>query len=116
MDLDLGHELNEVLAFLRDGFTHVNAVLGIIIALFAAFQMVNWQKLWEVALAATLVHVIALVLIPVIDHNAPLHLPPLVSLWFWRDTATVYVGYVILIAVFFFVRSQLLSRAAPAKH
>jgi len=107
----LTHYLNEALDFFRDGFAHVNAILGLIISLFAAFQLSNWRKLWEVALAATLVHVIALVLIPVVDHNAPLHLPPLVSMGFWRDTLAVYVGYLIIISVFFFVRMKLLKKS-----
>ena len=101
--------LNETLDFFREGFEHVNAVLGLIIALFATFQLSSWKKLWEIALAATLVHIVALVLIPVIDHNAPFHLPPLVTVAFWRDTAAVYVGYVIIIAVFYFMRTKLLK-------
>ncbi|MDE2135086.1 MAG: hypothetical protein KGM97_05345 [Alphaproteobacteria bacterium] len=106
---DVSHYFNEALDFFRLGFQHVNAILGLIIALFAAFQLSSWKKLWEIALAATLVHIVALVLIPVVDHNAPLHLPPLVDVGFWRDTAAVYVGYVIIIAVFFFMRTKLLK-------
>lgn len=106
------HYAGETLAFFRAGYEHVNAVLGLIIALFAAFQLASWKKLWEIALAATLVHIVALVLIPVIDHNAPLHLPPLVDLGFWRDAAATYVGYVIVIALFFFVRTRLAKPAA----
>ncbi|MBU6298085.1 MAG: hypothetical protein KGJ79_06445 [Alphaproteobacteria bacterium] len=103
------HYLNEALDFFRKGFAHVNAILGLIIALFAAFQLSSWKKLWEIALAATLVHIAALVLIPVIDHSAPLRLPPLMDLSFWRDTLAVYVGYIIIIAVFFFMRTRLLK-------
>jgi len=109
------HYLNEILDFFREGFAHVNAVLGLIIALFASFSLSSWRKLWEIALAATLVHIVALVLIPVVDHNAPLHLPPLVDGGFWRDTLTVYVGYLIIIAVFFFVRTRLL-KGGGGKH
>ena len=103
------HTLNEALDFFREGFEHVNAVLGLIIALFAAFRLSSWTKIWEIALAATLVHIVALVLVPVIDHSAPFHLPPLITLGFWRDTAAVYAGYVIIIAVFFFMRTRLLK-------
>jgi len=110
------HYLDEMLAFFREGFAHVNAFLGLIIALFAAFQLSSWKKLWEYALAATLVHIVALVLIPVVDHNAPLRLPPLVDAGFWRDTAAVYVGYVIIISVFFFVRTRLFKISGAAHH
>jgi hypothetical protein len=105
----LMHYLDEVFFFIREGFARVNAVLGLIIALFAAFQLSSWKKLWEIALAATLVHIVALVVVPFIDHNAALHLPPLMDVSFWRDTLAVYVGYVIIIAVFFFIRSKLLK-------
>ena len=109
------HYLNEILNFFREGFAHVNAILGLIIALFASFSLSSWKKLWEIALAATLVHIVALVLIPVVDHNAPLHLPPLVDGAFWRDTLAVYVGYLIIISVFFFVRTRLL-KGGGGKH
>ncbi len=103
------HYFNEALDFVRTGFGHVNAILGLIIALFAAFQLSNWKKIWEVALAAALVHIVALVLIPVVDHNAPIHLPPLLDTGFLRDTLALYLGYVIMIAVLFFVRTRLLK-------
>ncbi len=102
------HYFDDALAFFREGFTHVNATLGLIIALFAAFRLVNWRGLWEIALAATLVHIVAVVLVPFVDHNAPIRLPGIVDLTFWRDTAAIYMGYVIIIAAFFFIRTRLL--------
>jgi len=110
------HYLNEALDFFRTGFQHVNAILGLIIALFAAFRLADWKGLWEVALAATLVHIVAVVLVPVIDHNAPFQLPPLVTLGFWRDAAALYVGYLIVIAVFFFLRTRLLKGGGGGHH
>jgi len=76
--------------------------------LFAAFRPLNWRSPWEIALAATLVHTVAVVLIPFVDHNAPISLPVIVDLAFWRDTAAIYIGYVIIIAAFFFSRTRLL--------
>ena len=55
------------------------------------------------ALAATLVHVVAVVLIPFVDHNAPIRLPAIVDVAFWRDTAAIYIGYAIIIAALFFI-------------
>ena len=101
------HYLNEALDFFREGFMHVNATLGLIIALFAAFRLSNWRGLWEIALAATLVHVVAVVLIPFVDHNAPIRLPAIVDVAFWRDTAAIYIGYAIIIAALFFIRTRL---------
>ena len=101
------HYFDEALGLFREGFMHVNATLGLIIALFAAFRLSNWRSLWEIALAATLVHIVAVVLIPFIDHNAPIRLPVIVDLAFWRDSAAIYIGYAIIIAAFFFIRTRL---------
>ena len=62
--------------------------------------------------AALLVHVVALMLAPVIDHGAPLRLPALLDPSVLRNWLAIYVGYVILIAVFFFVRTRLFKPAA----
>jgi len=101
------HYLNETVGFFREGFMHVNATLGLIIALFAALRLPNWRGLWQIALAATLVHIVGVVLIPFVDHNAPIRLPAIVDVAFWRDTAAIYIGYVIIIAAFFFIRTRL---------
>ena len=110
------HYLHEALDFVRVGFEHVNAILGLIIALFATFRLGSWRQLWEVALAATLIHIVAIVLIPVVDHNAPIHLPPLLDVGFLRDTAALYLGYVIVIAALFFVRTRLLKGGSGGHH
>lgn len=102
----------DALTLFRSGFSQVNAYLGLIIALIAAFQLTHWRKLWEVALAALLVHVVALMLAPVIDHGAPLRLPAVLDVAVLRNWLAIYVGYVILIAIFFFIRSRLFKPAA----
>ena len=107
------HYLNEALDFFREGFMHVNATLGLIIALFAAFRLANWRGLWEIALAAMLIHIVAVVLIPFLDHNAPIRLPAIVDVAFWRDTAAIYLGYVIIIAALFFIRTRLFKGGGP---
>lgn len=104
--------LNEVLSIFRTGFNQVNVFIGIIIALVAAFQLSRWRKLWETALACLLIHIVALVLAPVIDHGAQPHLPPLFENYFLRNLLALYVGYVVLIALFFFLRTRLLKPAA----
>lgn len=106
---------SDALTLFRSGFSQVNAYLGLIIALIAAFQLSSWKKLWEVALAALLVHVVAIMLAPVIDHGAPLRLPALLDFGVWRNWLAIYVGYVILIAIFFIIRLRLL-RPASAHH
>jgi hypothetical protein len=106
------HFLNAVLDLFRTGFNQVNAVLGLGIALIASFQLSAWKKLWEMALAALLFHVLAQMLAPAIDHGAAIRLPGLLDAVTWRNWIAVYVGYVILIALFYFLRTRLLKPAA----
>jgi hypothetical protein len=108
------HFLNVVLDFLREGFNHVNAVEGLVIALVAAIIAPAWDRVWAVALGATLVHLIANVLIPVIANHAAFHLPPLMDYSFWRTAISLFVGYLIVISVLMFIKRQFLS--PPAKH
>jgi hypothetical protein len=119
MELVQGY-LNELLAFLREGFNHVNVVQGLVIALVASFLMPQWKRLWTMALGATVIHVIANVMIPVVANHAAFKLPQIVTLPFWRYALTLYVGYVIVIAVFFFVKSSVLGggghKKAAASH
>ncbi len=106
------HTLNPMADLLRLGFNQVNAVLGLIIALIAAFQLSAWKKLWEIAVAALAFHIVALMLAPAIDHGAAIRLPALTDLTTWRNWLAIYVGYVILIALFYFLRTRLLKPAA----
>lgn len=115
MDM-IAEALNPVADLLRTGFNQVNAVLGLIIALIASFQLPAWKKLWEMALAALAFHIVAQLLAPAIDHGAAIRLPALTDLTTWRSWLGIYVGYVILIAVFYFLRTRLLRPAAAAHH
>lgn len=99
--------LNDVVVLFRSGFNQVNMLLGIAIALVASFQLSAWRYLWKTALAALGFHIVASVVAPVIDHGARLQLPPLLDLATWRNWLAIYVGYVILITLFYFLRTQL---------
>jgi hypothetical protein len=96
--------LNEILDFFRTGFEHVNALLGLIISLIAAAKLSAWRGLWEIALIAMLVHIIAMVVL-----TSPIRLPPLFNYSFWHDVVALYVGYVIIIAVFYFLKIRLVK-------
>lgn len=86
------------------GFDGVNQVMGLIIAAVAAFLMAGWKRLGPVAVAATLVHVLLTALLPVLD-GAAFRLPDLMSLSFWLTALALFFGYLIVIAVFFFLKS-----------
>jgi len=110
---DFSYYLHVVIDFFRDGFhegfARVNAVLGIIIALVAAYMMPAWKRLWAIALGATLIHLIAEVMLPVLANHESFRLPPdLMELSYWRTALAIYLGYLIVIAIFFFIKRQVL--------
>jgi hypothetical protein len=99
------HFLNEILALFREGFHHVNAIQGLIIALVAAIVMPRWRRLLPMAFLATIVHVIADMLIPMIARHAAFHLPNIMAFGYWRFVGTLFLGYIVVIAVFFLMKS-----------
>jgi len=114
------HRLVDFLQYgLHAGFGNVNnTALGIIIALYSAYQLSSIKKIWQQALAATILHRVAEVLIPVLANQARFALPPnLIDLSYWQATLILYIGYVVVIAVLFFIKTRVLSGgAAAAKH
>ncbi|MGH6870592.1 MAG: hypothetical protein ACREHE_03715 [Rhizomicrobium sp.] len=103
------HLLDVIIAFFRDGFAHVNAVLGLLIAVYSAYRMHDWKELWKIALAAVVLHILAAILVPVIDHDAPFRLPPLLDSDFWKSLFALYLGYLVAISAFFFVKTSVLK-------
>lgn len=113
--------LNDFLRFfehgVRDGFAHINAALGLIIALIAAYQLGHWKRLWTAALGATLAHLVAVVVIPVLANETSFRLPPdLLTLHYWRTAFALYLGYLLVIAIFYVLKKNVLPKAAPAHH
>ena len=116
---DFNYYLHEIIDFFRqgfhEGFAHVNAVLGLIIALVAAYMLSSWKKIWTMALGATLVHLVSEVMLPVIVNRSRFELPPnLIDLSYWRSAVALYLGYLIVIAVFFFIKKNVMPKAATA--
>ena len=109
--------LHDILYFFKDGFregfAHVNGALGLLIALFGAYQLSEWRRIWAVALGATLAHLVAVVVLPVLVNEGSFRLPPdLLELSYWKTAAALYLGYLIAIAVFFALKTQFLARGA----
>lgn len=102
--------VEQVLDFMRAGFDSVNAVQGLIIAFVAALIMPGWNRLLVFTVAATVVHVITDVLLPVVSGGAALRLPPVLEGPFWREVGFLLVGYLIIIALLFLVRRVILKR------
>jgi hypothetical protein len=115
--LNFLHELAFfVIGGLRDGFAHINAALGLLIAAFFAYSMSEMKRIWVTALGATFVHLVALVLLPVLANNSSFRLPPdLISTGYAKMALALYFGYLVVIALFFFLKKQFLGSPKPAK-
>ncbi|HEY8947640.1 MAG TPA: hypothetical protein VIM56_02025 [Rhizomicrobium sp.] len=109
--MDFQHMVNATWDFFREGFNQVNALEGLIIALVAALFVPAWHRVWAVALGATLVTIILNVLLPVLADHAAFRLPPLMEPNFWRFAAALFVGYLVVIGVFFFLKRIFLREA-----
>jgi membrane-bound metal-dependent hydrolase YbcI (DUF457 family) len=99
---------NDANVYLQSGFAHINAIQGLLIAIVAAFLMYRWASVFFVAIGATVVHILADVMIPVLANSAPFRLPPLVDGEYWRYVLALYVGYVVVITVFYTAKRVLL--------
>ncbi|HUO93111.1 MAG TPA: hypothetical protein VMU22_09325 [Rhizomicrobium sp.] len=127
---DFSHYLHEgqyylsvVITFLldgfREGFARVNAVLGLFIALVFTYMMPAWNRIWAITLGATVVLLIAEVLLPVIANHESFHLPRnLLETSYWRTALALYFGFLVVIAVFFFLKTAVLPKpkAGGGKH
>ncbi|HTQ14438.1 MAG TPA: hypothetical protein VMH86_11240 [Rhizomicrobium sp.] len=106
--MDIQHMLYSIWDFFRAGFQQVNAVEGLVIALVAALLLPAWSRLWAVALGATLANLVIDVLIPVVSYHRSFRLPPdLLELPYWEHALILFVGYLVVIAVFFAVKRRL---------
>jgi len=101
----IGNLLAGVFALAEGGFDGVNQVLGLIIAFVAAFfLMKGWKGLWATSLGAAFVHILIQQVRPVLD-GGQFRLPELMTLTFWMSVFALFLGYAIVIAVFFLIRT-----------
>lgn len=100
--------LSAINDYMQTGFYKVNAIQGLLIAIAAAYFMTKWNRIFVMALGATLAHVVLDVMVPVLAHNAAFRLPPLVDIEYWRFLLALYIGFLIVIPVFYFIKTMLL--------
>ena len=100
--------LSAVLSYFQAGFYRVNGVQGLLIAAVFAYMMPRWGRLLVTALGAVVAHAVLDVMVPVLARSAAFQLPPLVEIEDWKYLLSIYAGYLIVISVFFLVKSLLL--------
>ena len=111
----IGAFLGGIFGLAQGGFDGVNQVTGLLIAIIAALLMTAWSRLWATALGAALVHVAIGVLRPVLDGGAFV-LPNLLTLGFWMSVLALFLGYAIVIAVFFLIKSLVTGGVGQRRH
>jgi len=104
----------QLLELAQAGFSGVNQVLGILIALVATLALHNWRDLTRMAAGAAVIHVIINAVLPLLN-GEEFALPNVVSLEFWLALLALFLGYLIMIALFFFVKS-LFTRQGRSAH
>lgn len=102
--------LESVLDFFRQGFSTVNGVQGLIIALVAALLLPSLARLPVFVVGATVVHIVVDALLPVLTSNAALRLPDVLGLPFWRYVAVLLAGYLVVIAILAIIKRLVLRR------
>jgi hypothetical protein len=109
--------VDQAVAILRDGFANANNPKGILIALAAVVFVSSWRQWLPVALVATIIHVAIDQLAPVLaGGGGSVTLPPLMETSFWTQTGVLFVGYAIVIAVFFLIKGMFFKGGAKAAH
>ena len=110
----IGAFLTGIFGLAQGGFDSVNQITGLLIAVIAALMMPAWSRLWATALGAALIDRVIVMLRPVLDGGAFV-LPNLLSLGFWMTVLALFLGYAIVIAVFFFIKSLFVGRGVSRR-
>ncbi len=100
---------SELLEWAREGYAQINALQGLIIALYATSKLTSWGRIFVVAVSASIVHAIADFLLPAIVNDTAPNLPPVLEGDYWKYLAVLYLGYVVLIALFYMVKKTLMK-------
>jgi hypothetical protein len=107
--------IDQAVAYLREGFANINNPRGLLIALVAVIFLNSWRQWPVLALLATLVHLAIDVLAPVIaGEGGELRLPDIMSETFWTQALVLFLGYLIVIGVFFVVKRLIFRGKAGA--
>jgi hypothetical protein len=110
--------ISSALEYMQTSFTVTNSILGLIIALLAVILMRGWGQIWLLTLVSAIVFVLVEHLIPILRGGAPVRLPNVVAPEFWQRLAGVYVGLLVILATFYFIKSTVKKSAgggAPSK-
>lgn len=103
--LDQGYQV------VQTGYSGVNSLVGLVIALIVVWVMQAWRQWIPSAVFATVLFHLVSALRPMLAGGA-FQLPPgLTTAAYWIGMLTTFVGYLVVIAVLFFIKRAVLRRA-----
>ncbi|MEQ1618072.1 MAG: hypothetical protein ABL883_06980 [Terricaulis sp.] len=100
--------LNQALSIVQDGYGEINGTMGLVIALAATVFLRSWSQWIPAATLATLIHIAIEHFAPVLAGKKPLALPDLMEQSFWVNAGVLFVGYLVVIGIFFFAKRILM--------
>ncbi|MBC7767793.1 MAG: hypothetical protein H7124_03320 [Phycisphaerales bacterium] len=108
--------IDQAVAYLREGFANINNPKGLLIALAATVFLGSWSQWIPVSFVAVIVHIAIEQLAPVLaGEGGAVVLPDFTSESFWTEALVLFLGYLVIIGVFFFVK-RLVFRGGKGAH
>lgn len=99
--------LDAAMTYIQSSFQLVNAWQGLLVALVAVFFLKKWRQLLVVTLVAALAYVLVEHFWPIVMGGARVRLPDVTKVPFWSRLGAVYVGELLVIGIFFAVKSAI---------
>lgn len=106
--------LDGALAFLTKGYNQVNGPQGLLIALLAVVLMRAWSQLLPITAGAAAAYAVVDAVRPILLQGGALKLPPVTDPAYWSQFAALYVGLMVIVAMFFAAKKVLFMRGGGA--
>lgn len=103
--------LNQGYEVLQTGYSGVNSVIGLVIALLVVMMMQQWKQWFPSALLATVLFHLAKALTPVLSGKTLMLPAGLLSAEYWIGVATTFAGYLVVLGLLFFLKKQVFKLA-----
>jgi hypothetical protein len=112
---------NQAYGVVKDGYGEINGTMGLVIALAATLFLKSWNQWIPAATLAALAHIAIAHFAPVLAGRRELALPEIMTQGFWVNAGILFVGYLVMIGIFFFIKRILMvafagGGAASKKH
>jgi hypothetical protein len=112
--MDIQTYLMDAYNFVHASFATVNSQVALLLVAFiAAIMMKSWKQLWAMAFAALVIDILVMVFMPLISRGT-FHLPDFLALQTLIGLAELYVGLVVVIAIFFVLKTMFVKTAKAA--